>query len=143
MDPLPHSSDQLRHQLLALRCQRGDPQAWRDLIAAWEPRLLYYLARLVPQESDAWDILQQVWLGVFRNIHTLEDGSQLAPWLYRIARNKAIDLRRLRLPEPSDTVDATLADDEDAESDFDNAQSVHQALTQLSLPHRDILTLFF
>ena len=37
--------------------QQGTLPAWRELIAAWEPRLFYYVRRLVPQESDAWDEL--------------------------------------------------------------------------------------
>lgn len=137
-------------QLLALRCRRGERDAWRELIAAWEPRLFYYVRRLVPQESDAWDVLQQTWLGAFENIRSLSDPKLLATWLYRIARNKAISHRRSRgaraaaeLVEVVGEPAAADADDADALEAFESAEAVHRALDELSLPHREVLTLHF
>ena len=62
-------SEKLRTQLLVLRCMRDDQEAWRELIAIWERKLLYYIFRLVNRQHDAWDVLQQTWLGAYRNIH--------------------------------------------------------------------------
>jgi RNA polymerase sigma-70 factor (ECF subfamily) len=50
---VPSEREKIYRELLALRCRRGERDAWRELIAAWEPRLFYYVRRLVPQESDA------------------------------------------------------------------------------------------
>ena len=135
-------------QLLAVRCRRGDREAWRELIAAWEPRLFYYVRRLVPQESDAWDVLQQTWLAAFQNIRALSDPKLLATWLYRVARNKAISHRRARggtrESELSDVIGEPAAEDEaDALEEFENAEAVHRALDELSLAHREALTLHF
>lgn len=103
--------DRIHHQLLVLRCRRGDAAAWRELIAAWEPRLFYYVRRLVPREADAWDVLQQTWLGAYRNLRTLGDPKLLPAWLYRIARNQAISSRRARVPEATDVTDEQVVDD--------------------------------
>jgi RNA polymerase sigma-70 factor (ECF subfamily) len=136
--------DRISHQLLAMRCRRGDRQAWRELIAAWQPRLFYYIRRLVPQESDAWDVLQQTWMGAYQNIRSLAEPKYLATWLYRIARNKAISSRRLKSPEPIDMTAAGEVSIDDAEQiEFDNAEAVHIALDRLSLAHREVLTLHF
>ena len=142
--------EQVFTQLLALRCRRGDRDAWRELIALWEPRLFYYVRRLLPQETDAWDVLQQTWLGAFQNIRSLSDPKLLATWLYRIARNKAISHRRSRdarppaeLLELADGPAAAADDDADALEQFEDAQAVHRALDGLSLPHREALTLHF
>lgn len=138
--------EQIYDELLALRCRRGDAGAWRELIAAWEPRLFYYVRRLVPQESDAWDVLQQTWLGAYRNIRSVDDPKALAAWLYRIARNQAIshrrrggraaDLLEIIGEEPSASDDSDLAE-------FENAEAVHRRLDELSLAHREVLTLHF
>src|SRR5450631_1446237 len=89
--------EHIRDQLLVLRCRRGDRSAWHELIEFWQPRLFYYVRRLLPAEADAWDVLQQTWMAAYEGIDRLQDPRQLAPWLYRIARNKSIDYRR-RLP---------------------------------------------
>ena len=134
-------------QLLALRCRRGDREAWRELIAAWEPRLFYYVRRLVPQESDAWDVLQQTWLGAYESIKSLTDTRLLATWLYRIARNKAISHRRARGSRAADLSeiigDPAAEDEPDTLEEFENAEAVHRALDELSLAHREALTLHF
>ena len=136
-------------QLLALRCRRGERGAWHELIAAWEPRLFYYIRRLVPQESDAWDVLQQTWLGAYENIRSLADTRLLATWLYRIARNKAISHRRSHGARAADLAEiigdpAAAAEDEaDTLEEFENAEAVHRALDELSLAHREALTLHF
>ena len=142
---MPSERDRIYRELIALRCRRGEREAWRELIALWEPRLFYYVRRLVPQESDAWDVLQQTWLGAFQNIRSLGDVRTLPTWLYRIARNKAISKRRERTPEPSETLNDRPEDiDEvDALEQFENAEAVHRALDELSLPHREALTLHF
>jgi RNA polymerase sigma-70 factor (ECF subfamily) len=134
-------------QLLAIRCRRGERDAWRELVALWEPRVFYYVRRIVPQESDAWDVLQQTWLGAYQSIGSLTDPRMLPAWLYRIARNKAINHRRKRgmlVRELSDLIDEPPADDAgDALEAFDDAEAVHRALDELSLSHREVLVLHF
>jgi RNA polymerase sigma-70 factor (ECF subfamily) len=136
-------SEKLRHQLLVLRCRRGDKEAWRELVAAWEPKLLYYILRLVNQQQDAWDVLQQTWLGAYQNIKRLTDPRLLPSWLYRIARNKAIDHRRLRIPKTIDAGDCEPTSDGEEQNMFDDVESVHLALDQLTIAHREAITLYF
>lgn len=138
--------ERIYQQLLVLRCRRGGSdahEAWRDLIAAWQPRLFYYVRRLVPQESDAWDVLQQTWLGAHQNIRSLSDPKLLATWLYRIARNKAICHRRARLHETEIIVDEPAANEEPETISFEDVEAIHRALDELSLAHREVLTLHF
>ena len=57
-------------ELLFLRCKRGERQALEELVRDWEPRLFYYVRRLVRTEEDAWDVLQQTWTKVLKGIRT-------------------------------------------------------------------------
>jgi len=141
------SKESVYDQLLVLRCQKGDTQALEELVERWEPRLFYYVRRLVEQEADAWDVLQKTWLKVMRGISQLRDAQSLAAWMYTLARRTAIDHGRQRwdnhlsltaldmTDEPSNETDPTLS--------FENAEAVHSALERLSMPHREVLTLFF
>jgi DNA-directed RNA polymerase specialized sigma24 family protein len=56
---LRHDKDLIYQELLVLRCQRGDKAALSELVRTWEKRLFYFIRRLVNEEHDAWDILQQ------------------------------------------------------------------------------------
>jgi RNA polymerase sigma-70 factor, ECF subfamily len=138
--------DAIYEELLALRCRRGDPAALEELVHAWEKRLLYFIRRLVKNEQDAWDILQQTWLRVLPGIRALKDPQRLTPWLYQVARNTAFNHARLQAVYRAgleEHADADLPDEDAAVVEFDHAEEVHAALEQLSLPHREVLTLYF
>jgi RNA polymerase sigma-70 factor (ECF subfamily) len=136
----------LYQELLVLRCQRGDRAALQELITTWQRRLFYFLRRLGCEEADAWDLLQQTSIRVLRGIARLKEPRQLAPWLYRIARNTAIDHGKLRSLEHKRL--EALAQDSEPEDDpgignIDDVEQIHHALLQLAVPHREVLTLFF
>jgi RNA polymerase sigma-70 factor (ECF subfamily) len=133
-------------ELLVLRCKRGERQAFNELISQWEGRLFFYVRRLVATEEDAWDVLQQVWLKVFRGIKTLTNPQRLPTWLYQIARRTAASHWREEYrasacrEENADLVAFPAAEEE---SHFENAEQVHRALDSISLAHREVLTLYF
>ncbi|MFO0914792.1 MAG: sigma-70 family RNA polymerase sigma factor [Pirellulales bacterium] len=135
-------------ELLVLRCQRRDPSAAVELVALFERPLLYYLRRMVKSEDDAWDLLQETWISMFRTLHNLRDARAFPAFLYRTARNHALAYLRhrdadVRLYEHIESLQS--------QSDFEpmpafkaeDAAAVHAGLEQLSLPHREALTLFF
>jgi len=117
-----------------------------ELIRSWEKRLFYYVRRLVDDEQDAWDILQKTWLKVLRKIGSLREPGSLPAWLYRIARNTAISHCRLEysnraLLDGSETLASIKGAAEGLR--FEDAEQVHYGLSQLSLAHREVLTLYF
>ncbi len=129
-----------------LRCRLGEPAAFDELMRAWEPRLLYYLRRLVSQEADAWDALQRTWLAVFRDLRRLKEPRALRAWLYRVARNQAASHCRDEFTHRSrvdDEADPDQVVDLHWAPTVDEAGRVHAALASLSLPHREVVTLHF
>jgi len=143
---LPRDKDAVARELLAMRCRRGDRAALEELIRTWERRLLYFIRRIVREEADAWDVLQKTWMRVLGGIGSLNDPKGLAPWLYKIARNTALSHVRGREPIHESLHDRaeSCADNAVGEMiEFENAEQVHQGLLSLSLPHREVLTLFF
>ncbi len=141
------SSDEqiLRCELLVVRLKRGDQSAFTSIVQMWERPLFYYLRRLVPSEADVWDLLQEIWLKVFRSIRTLRDPRTLPAFLYTTARNTAISRLRNREFEEKGVSSADDICDSSADDNtvFDNAEQVHHALDQLPLPQREALTLYF
>src|SRR5262249_36539272 len=118
--------------------------AFEGIFRLWERSLFYYLRRLAPTEADAWELLQETWLKVFRSVGTLRDPQALPAFLYATARNTAISRLRKRELEQVESYPDEVPDESANHVDaFDNADAVHRALDQLPLLSREALTLFF
>lgn len=135
----------LESALLVVRFQRGDTQAFEELVKLWEQPLFYYLRRMSRSEADAWELLQETWLKLFRSLASLRDPHTLPAFLYTTARHSAISrLRKRDFQETEGYTDELHDGTAEAEvSAFDNAELVHHALDQLPLAQREALTLFF
>ena len=129
-----------------LRCRAGDAEALEELIRSWELKLFYYLRRVVPNEENAWDILQETWVRIIRGIGSVRDSEKLVPWMYRVARNTAVSHRKSLLARQQ-WVDQQASVEELADFEVRDpewtAEDVHQALETLSVHHREVLTLYF
>jgi RNA polymerase sigma-70 factor (ECF subfamily) len=139
-------TDRARDELLVIRCQQGEAQAYEELVRAMERKLFYYVRRFVGSDENAADVLQEVWVAVFEKVRKLKDGGALRPWLYRIAHDKAISrFRRDRTEPAADAEPIEEVAEEAGETDWNalDARRVHAALDDLSGPHREVLTLFF
>jgi RNA polymerase sigma factor (sigma-70 family) len=143
---LPRNKQAVLQELLVLRCIRGESRAFEELIREWEERLFYYIRRLVANEEDAWDVLQQTWMRAFKGIKTLNTPERLPIWLYQIARCAALGHWRghyreqARMAENCDLTELAALDETDR---FDDSEQVHLGLSCISLAHREVLTLHF
>jgi RNA polymerase sigma factor (sigma-70 family) len=143
---LPREKQAILQELLVLRCQRGERQAFDELIRLWEGRLFYFVRRLVGSEEDAWDVLQQTWVRVLKGIKTLREPNRLPVWLYQLARSAAMSHWRGHYRDHSRReLDCDLAGLPVAETalPLDDAEEVHLALSRISLSFREVLTLHF
>jgi RNA polymerase sigma factor (sigma-70 family) len=144
---MPRSADDVHAELLALRCQRGDPQAWTDLVEHFAPRLTYYLGRFVSDPDEAGSLLQEVWLRALRGIKSLRDERRLVAWLYAIAHHVVMshfrDEYARREQEDEYAVAGGATDDAPEYDRFDNAELVHHALGRIGWAEREVLTLMF
>ena len=100
------SREQLIEQMLVLRCQMGDKDAFAGLIEKYQRPLRYFISRLLDDAQTSEDILQETWLSVVKRIHGLKKTEAFSTWLYKIAFNHCIDairkkkLRTLPLDKP-------------------------------------------
>src|SRR5438094_349759 len=81
---------------LALRCQTGEADAFRELVREMERPLLYFATKLLGDEDAALDVLQQTWLRAFRTIRRLQQPEHVRAWLYQIIRGLTVDRLRKR-----------------------------------------------
>lgn len=77
-----------------LRSQSGDKTAFDELLKAVQQPLFRYIYRLVGERALAEDILQEVFIIIYRKIRWLENAKLFRAWAYRIASRETF--RRLR-----------------------------------------------
>jgi RNA polymerase sigma-70 factor (ECF subfamily) len=83
---------------LILRAQRGEPDAQRELIVAYQHRVAGFVYAIIGRSDSIEDIAQLIFIKMVRAIDRLQAPAQFESWLFRLARNTCIDhLRRQKL----------------------------------------------
>jgi RNA polymerase sigma-70 factor, ECF subfamily len=86
------------------RARGGEAAAFRELYARHHRQVARQLVFLVPKE-ELEDVLQDVFVEVFRSIRRFEGKSAFSTWLYRVAVHVAMKSRRKRARSRMDLVD--------------------------------------
>ncbi|MBA4110055.1 MAG: RNA polymerase sigma-e factor sigma-24 [Leptothrix sp. (in: Bacteria)] len=103
---------------LLSRIALGDRAAFDTLYRQSSPHLLAVILRIQSQRAQAEDILQEVYINVWRSAQSFNPAlSQASTWLGSVARNRAIDSLRRRQSEPH-TISSTQVDLDGEESDM-------------------------
>lgn len=87
------------------RVVAGDHAAFKILVQRHNQRLFRAARAITRSDTDAEDVLQQAWLGVFRNLSQFRGEASFATWAIRIAVHEAIALTRKR-PVIAEVVDS-------------------------------------
>ncbi len=126
-------SDHISDSEIIERVQAGDKSGCAACIEKYGPRIYRLALRLMENEADAEDVMQETFLSTFKAIDKFEARSSLGTWLYRITYNAA--MMRLRLPfPPTFSVDQSL-------DESDPTLSVPQQLYDwCCLPEKDFET---
>src|SRR5262249_58795108 len=81
-------------QRLIAECLRGRVEAFGDLVRRHQARLYNSVYRLLDNAEDAQDVVQEAFLSAYQSLATFNGRSEFFTWLYRIAFNTAISLKR-------------------------------------------------
>jgi RNA polymerase sigma-70 factor, ECF subfamily len=141
--------------LVAEGLKRHDPKVLDELIVQYQHRLLRYLLFLTGNREIAEDLFQETWMRVLVRGAQFNGNSRFDTWLFTIARNLVIDLRRRKSMASLEEMCESSEDDRPFEvpsqekSPFDhlatleNGQLVADALLTLDPLHREVLVLRF
>ncbi|HXW49385.1 MAG TPA: sigma-70 family RNA polymerase sigma factor, partial [Xanthobacteraceae bacterium] len=131
------------------RVAKGDSLAMRAMFARHNVRVHRFVLRLVRDEALAQDVVNDVFLDVWRNAGQFKgETSQVSTWIMAIARFKAISSLRRRRDEQLDDAEATTipdsADDpETAIQKKDRVAILRRCMSHLSGVHREIIELAY
>jgi RNA polymerase sigma-70 factor (ECF subfamily) len=94
-------------EALAARAAAGDGHAFEEIVARYERRVFRLACRLT-SETDAPDVLQNTFLQVYRSLPSFRGESRFATWLFRIATNAALMLRRRQTRKPAESLETFM-----------------------------------
>lgn len=81
-------------EVLVRAAQAGDQRAFEALVRRYRPRVYALALHITGRASDADDIAQDTFLKAYRRLHDFQGRSQFFTWLYRIALNRALNVKR-------------------------------------------------
>ena len=136
---------------LIAECLVGRRDAFGELVSRYQARLYNAAVRLVDTPEDAADVVQDSFLNAYQSLHSFKGDAEFFTWLYRIAFNAAISLRRKKRNttsldslrngehkiEPVDPSEFTRP--EAALERSEEESQLHAALNRLSDEHRSVL----
>ena len=125
-----------------------------SIIGDYSKRLMGFIRKRIANEADAEDILQDVFYQLAGNTQPIE---QLTAWLFRVARNRIVDVQRKRKPELLDDLYPTSSEDDmlgwtDLLSDLDDTpetaylrnlfwETLNTALDELPAEQKEVFVL--
>ncbi|MBL1321194.1 MAG: sigma-70 family RNA polymerase sigma factor [Methylophaga sp.] len=141
------SEDLVSVELLQ-KVSTGDELAFADLYRMYESRLYRFITSKLNDSFEASDILNEVFLDVWRKANTFEGRSKVSTWLFGIAYYKTMDRLRKKIPETVDD-DRFLEIEDDSPNQLtcmisnENAGDVRFCLDALKAAHRTVMELTF
>jgi RNA polymerase sigma-70 factor (ECF subfamily) len=154
------ANEQVRQESLAVSAglKRQDAGLLDELIVRYQHRLLRYLLYLTGNREQAEDLFQEVWMRVLVRGAQYNGQARFETWLFTIARNLLIDLRRKRTMSSLDELFEGNGDDDrpmafevadgdptpfDSFSNLEDRERIASALLELDTLHREVLVLRF
>jgi len=134
------------------QCLGGRSEAFGELVYRYQARLYNAVIRVVDHVDDAADIVQDAFLNAYESLQSFKGDAEFFTWLYRIAFNTAISLKRKKRPVLS--LGASGNDgglDPDDPSEYiqpgkalqrrEEEALLQEAINRLSHEHREVLVL--
>ncbi|UGS35426.1 RNA polymerase sigma factor [Capillimicrobium parvum] len=143
--PVPDRGSDPEEHRIAERLRSGDPDALRDAYDRYGRATFGLLLRVLGDRALAEDVQQQVFLEVWQRAGSYDPArSGLLTWIMMIARSRAVDQLRRRIPEPRDPTGETgvLGAEASVEAEVDALAErwyVAALLRRLPEPEADVL----
>ncbi|MCX6955526.1 MAG: sigma-70 family RNA polymerase sigma factor [Verrucomicrobia bacterium] len=130
---------------IVVRAQAGEMAAQSELVRRYTVRLSAFVRPIIFQPSWVEDVVQMVFIKMVRRLTLLRDPAVFESWLFKMARNTAVDfLRRRRCRPMTVSDDQELVQIPDTNSDRpveEIMEALSVALTRLSPKDRNLVTM--
>lgn len=141
---LPDDDQEL---LMLFKEEKTKEQAYTKIVRKYQERLYWHIRRLVVNHEDANDVLQNVFIKVWKYLENFREEANLYTWLYRIATNETLTFLQKEKKRSSMSIsdeDTGLENKLRAEKGFDVNKlewKLQQAIQSLPEKQRIVFTL--
>jgi len=153
-----HSALSAEEALFVMRLQANEDAAYDELVRTYSASIFHVAYRMLGDTAEASDIVQEIFLKVFRNIGGFKGEAALKTWIFRIAFSEILNRLRwwkrrhrfatVSLDEqpndfgmPARIIAASSPTPEQALQSKEEEGAIQQALGKLSREHRSIVVL--
>lgn len=140
---------------LIKRCKDGDRNAFNELFAMYENKVINIAYGMLSDREDAYDAAQEVFIKVYKNIASFKENSSLSTWIYRITSNTCNDILRKRQRSVGTVSINSTYDEEEKDMELKDTAptpaefaemtetqcAVREAISELSDEYREVITL--
>jgi RNA polymerase sigma-70 factor (ECF subfamily) len=129
---LPGDSE---HELIS-RALQGNEKAFRKIVEGYHSVAYAVVRAILGNRDDVEDVIQNVFVKVYKGLHRFRGDSRLSTWIYQIARNEALNAagRSKRNLEPLGDLDIASSEKDSPEARFGERElrgQLESALSQL------------
>lgn len=133
--------------------RRENQERYAQIMERYQTRLFVYIYRLVGNKEEAEDLLQDVFVKVYKNLNSYDTSRKFSSWIYRIAHNEAVNfikrksLRRFisleTITSTKDKLDSSSIEDgaDKAWAKKEISKEVSDAINNLPFKYKQVLTL--
>jgi RNA polymerase sigma-70 factor (ECF subfamily) len=102
---------------LVAEARNGSEKAFRKLVERYQPMAFAVVRGVLGDRRDVEDVVQDVFIRVYRGLSGFRGDAKLSTWMYAIARNEAVNASRRRDPTSEPLEDVVIESREDARPD--------------------------
>lgn len=130
-----------------------EPERYAEIVERYQGKLFAYIYRLIREREAAEDVLQNVFIKAYKNLHSFNLDGKFSSWIYRIAHNEAVNyIKRRSLRKLISWEDISSAKDKLMANDTENGaddewlrkekiQEVDEAIEALPKKYKQVLML--
>ncbi|MDB5254557.1 MAG: sigW [Parcubacteria group bacterium] len=142
-----HATDE---ELVAM-VQQGNTEPFGALVERYEEKLLRYGRRFLSTVEDIEDLVQDVFMNVYKNIQSFDTSQKFSPWIYRIAHNTFVNGLKKRSNDKMDMIDFDIlvshaVDDDPIKKEREQKEMremIDGVLKELKPKYREVLVLYY
>ena len=122
---------------LLIKFKNGDAEALKELFDFLFKKLVVLAGSMLQDKSQAEDVVSQTFLQICKSINTFNDDKDGYNWIFKILKNKALDINRKYKNEVS--LDAELIQAEDIFDSVNNKADIYNSIRKLNYDEQQLI----